>query len=160
MRIDHKIHLPELAVNPPAPEAGERILFARADGTYTIDSEGVVEPMGRPYKTYLFQFMQDGELAPVPVDIENSIGVVTWSRTGTGTYRVSGDGVWSGTVVMMGSGDTPGGYGIGRVSVQGDLAYSFFKVSSDEIEIDVFNRSLDALTDGLNFELIELRVYP
>jgi len=115
-KLSNKLDLPELAIDPSAPVATERTIYAKAGGIYTRDSAGnVVGPLaaagggGASYLVYTAVLTQVGVNAPVAVLLENTLTVsASWSRDGAGAYVLNigtGENLLERTVVFYGCGD-------------------------------------------------------
>lgn len=55
----------------------------------------LVENGGRPYKVYTALLTQSGTSAPVATVLENTIGTITITRSGTGEYTITSSGLFT-----------------------------------------------------------------
>jgi hypothetical protein len=55
----------------------------------------LVENGGRPYKSYTALLTQSGTSAPVATVLENTVGTITITRSGTGEYTITSSGLFT-----------------------------------------------------------------
>lgn len=60
-----------------------------------IDEVALLAPEPTTKYTYALTVTQTGANAPVVTELENTLGTVTWARTGAGTYTATSDGLFT-----------------------------------------------------------------
>lgn len=101
-----------------------------------------------PYKVYVATLSQSGTSAPSPIVLQNTLGgTVVWTRTGTGNYVATLNGVFTSnkTVAFV------------NTSIN-DTQLQSYRVDNDQVRLDQQNLS-NVSTDGLYGNCIEIRVY-
>ena len=112
---------------------------------------------GASYLVYTALLTQSGTDAPVATVLENTIGTVSWSRTSSGSYILTSDGLFTSNKI---------GVIINRLS--GFTNYYSFDINyndstfPDELYFTNFESILEgpSYVDNVDLHFIEIRVYP
>jgi hypothetical protein len=106
---------------------------------------------GRPYKVYTAVFTQQGTSAPTFTVLENTIGSISWARTGTGTIVATSSNLFTlnKTFINTLSGNT-------------SFVINATTFAASDVGVNFLSLTTGGLTDGLNTNknFIEIRVYP
>lgn len=148
---------------------------AAAAGTYTLtlpttdgaadeylktDGSGVLSwasPL--PYKVYSATITQTGTSAPVPVVMQNTLGITpTWARTGIGQYTLTATGAWVTAKTTLPNSST-----ILAGDDSDEYASTYWeRTSADVLTLKIIKNTIDGIiemnnsTEGI---FIEIRVY-
>ncbi len=108
--------------------------------------------VGRPYKVYTALLTQTATSIPTAIELENTLGAISYSYQGTGLYRVNSINLFvsNKTAVFL----SP----LHNTSFDGVSA--IYQASNSEIYISTFIASSGVYTNALlNNTSIEIRVY-
>lgn len=144
---------------PPEEEREVDVIYqvaAPGSTTYTdyaIDSNGDLKvhasAEARNYKTYVAKLQVDSSFNLIATVLDNNLGTITWSKTGTGTYKgvlTGGQFVPNKTIVMI-------NFSFAPYSTPDTLIYDFLS----DTEIRFFSN--ENLELQMPIGMIEIRVY-
>ena len=133
-----------LTGTPTAPTA------AAGTNTTQIATTAFVQANARPYKVYTAFYTQQGTANPSFTVLENTIGSVSWSRTGTGTFVATSSNLFTlnKTFITTLSGTT-------------NFIINASTFSSSDVWLNFLSLTTGNLTDGINTNknFVEIRVY-
>jgi hypothetical protein len=79
---------------PVKLEFGDRFMATDTGNIYIAGKDGV-PVLTRGYKSYVALISQVGVADPTVVVLDNSVGVITWARTGVGVYTGTSAGLFT-----------------------------------------------------------------
>lgn len=126
----------------------------KIDGGLTV---GGVDPLDKPYTTYVANVTQSGTTAPVATVLENTLGgTPVWARSGVGEYTLTLTGAFpADKVFTLPNNITYYSTGLGKlVNVQ------VIRTSNNVLTVFTTDTLGSALDEALLITPFEIRVYP
>lgn len=116
-----------MEISPKSERLGKLVAAERVDEAVTLGQLNDYGVTGATYKKYKAVLTQSGTNAPEAIVLDNSLGTLTWSYVGVGSYKVTCSGLFT----------------LGKVFVlhgnQADLQTSYQIADANEIQFYTFS---------------------